>query len=45
MAARVDLKPRKELLNPQFESYKLSLEPLPSYQQELEKGAYTQTFV
>ncbi|XP_076449629.1 nudC domain-containing protein 1-like [Babylonia areolata] len=38
MASRVDLKPRKELINPNFDGYKLSLEPLPTYQQELEKA-------
>jgi hypothetical protein len=38
MAARFELKPDKLLLNPNFESYKLSLEPLPTYNQDLEKG-------
>ncbi|KAL8581126.1 hypothetical protein ACOMHN_033574 [Nucella lapillus] len=38
MATRVDLKPLKELINPQFDSYKLSLEPLATYHQELEKA-------
>ncbi|KAK7498813.1 hypothetical protein BaRGS_00009905 [Batillaria attramentaria] len=38
MALKVDLKPKKELINPQFDSYKLSLDPLPTYHQELEKA-------
>jgi hypothetical protein len=38
MATRFELKPDKLLLNPNFESYKLSLEPLPTYNQDLEKG-------
>lgn len=41
MASRFDLKPEKHLLNPNFESYKLSLEPLPSYNQDLEKAVDT----
>lgn len=40
MAAKVELKPKKEFINPHFDSYKLSLDPLPIYHQDLEKGKH-----
>ena len=38
MAKLFDLRPDKSLLDPTFESYKLSLETLPIYQHELPVG-------
>lgn len=38
VAANCSLRVKRPLLDPRFESYKLSLEPLPSYQLELDAG-------
>lgn len=37
-AAQYSLKVNRDLLNPQFESYRLSLDPIPTYNVELEAG-------
>ena len=38
VAANCSLRVKRPLLDPRFEGYKLSLEPLPSYQLELDAG-------
>lgn len=35
MAKLIELRPRKDLMNPNFEGYKLSLDPLPVYKHDL----------
>ena len=35
MSSIIELRPRKDLLDPAFEGYKLSLDPLPVYKHEL----------
>lgn len=37
-AANCSLRVKRPLLDPRFEGYKLSLEPLPCYQLELDAG-------
>uniref|UniRef100_A0A7I2V4C4 NudC domain containing 1 n=1 Tax=Homo sapiens TaxID=9606 RepID=A0A7I2V4C4_HUMAN len=38
VAANCSLRVKRPLLDPRFEGYKLSLEPLPCYQLELDAG-------
>lgn len=38
MADKADLKVRRELLDPNFDGYKLSLDPLPTYTCKFENG-------
>ena len=38
MVEHVELRVKKNLLNPHFDGYKLSLDSLPVYSKELERG-------
>uniref|UniRef100_A0A9L0JFU8 NudC domain containing 1 n=1 Tax=Equus asinus TaxID=9793 RepID=A0A9L0JFU8_EQUAS len=40
VAANCSLRVKRPLLDPRFEGYKLSLEPLPCYQLELDAGIH-----